>query len=1206
MIRIKPSLVRHLTLLSLVLSLSLGLAVADEPKKWQVYDGFTPDGYGRHLVFISGDEEYRSEEALSQMAKIMAVRHGFKCTVLYAQDPEQPGIVNPQVLDHIPGLEALRTADLMVIATRFRALPDDQMGEIERYLKSGRPVIGLRTANHGFRFPKESKWHNWSWKYNGEKEAWAEGFGGLVLGSWFFSHHGWHGKESTRGIPEKGAERHEILRGIEPGSVWGATDVYGVKDPIPGEDVQILLRGQVLAGMEMDSEPLGKGPYEKAPSYVLEGSNDKNDPMQALAWTKSYQLPGGREGRVFTSTLGASVDLMAEGTRRLIANGVFWCLGMDIPAKTDVTLVGDFQPTPFKTHKREYWEERQLKVSDFDLAEPLYEESGALQGEVELPYFSVKGGRDGYGFDFATHPTNRHRLYRFYDRQAEYYLDGNEVPDILPPYPGLEAGTFGHWGMFHKNSFKDRRWNLMEDGGVVCGILRVNGKTYTRAIAIRLSDELSCAFDTETLRYTHVWKGSFVKYSPSRWGIGHGIEPDGKVIETFEDAPQAGEFSGYRMLGSQVILEYQVGDSMRFSSPSIDPAGKFAPNEGDLAAATFPAAGEARYADRAITLSGKPGEPIPGQPFAIDRIPVPLHNEFGSVMLIGGHDFFANGDAAVCTMFGDVWRVSGLDDDLDAVTWTRIATGLNQALGLSIFDEKIYVIGRDRITRLHDLNDDGEIDYYENFCDDFPSSSGGHDFYTGLQRDGNGYFYFVAANSGVIRVAPDGSSAEAIADGLRNTNGVGASPDGSFITTSTNEGDWTPASAVFEVKDGDYYGRHFKQDGPAIAPAMCYLPRGIDNSSGGQVFANSEKWGPLNGQLFHFSFGAGTWMMILRDTAEGKRAQGAAVLMPGDFESGAHRGRFSPKDGQLYVSGADGWGNYAITDGDFARVRYLGDDHNQLPIGWKAHRNGMVIEFANAVDPASLKAENFFAQAWNYEYADAYGSLEYSLKQPETPGHDPVAVTSVHPIGEDGKTIFVEMPDLVPAMQMQVHARLESADGEAFKLDMYPTVLWLREDFSGFDGYEKSGTEKATELSLRVAFPHPFKPKVAPIQGGRKIAVTAISGLQYDVKEIHAKPGEAISIEFRNLDTIPHNFVLAAKDRLMQVGNAANLMLADPKAAAQHHVPDSDDVLHFTPMLNHNRRYSLRFHAPEEPGSYPFLCTYPGHWAVMNGVLIVE
>lgn len=1174
-------------------------------KQWQTYEGYGPEGYGRHLVFISGDEEYRSEEALSQLAKIMAVRHGFKCTVLYAQDPAIPGVVNPQVLDHIPGLEALRTADLMVIATRFRALPDSQMEEIRTYLESGRPVVGLRTANHGFRFPEDSKWHHWSWRYRGEKEDWAEGFGGLVLGSWFFSHHGWHGRESTRGIPETGAEGHEILRGIDRFSVWGATDVYGVKEPIPGDDVQILLRGQVLAGMEPDSTPLGKGPYERAPAYISEGSNDKNDPMQALAWTKSYRLPGGRKGRVFATTLGASTDFEAEGTRRLIANGIFWCLGMQVPGKTDVSLVDDYEPTPFKTHSRSYWEERKLMVSDFDLKTPLHESVESAQGEVAVPYFDVRGGRNGTGYDFAGHPANRYRLYDFYARQAEHYLEGNEVPTLLPNYPGLEGGIFGHWGKVHKNSYKDRRWNLMADSGVICGILRVGGQTFTRAIVIRLGDGLSCAFDTETLRYTHLWEGGFVKYSPSRWGIGQGIEPDGRVLRADLGDAREGRFQGYYRVGDSMALAYEIDGREYFSIPSLDESGEFNGGESPKARVDMARSGKARWADQSITLSGKVGERIPGSPFAIDRIPVPLHNQFGSVMLIGGHDFFTNGDAAVCTMFGDVWRVSGLDETLEAVTWTRIAAGLNQSLGLCIHEDRVYVIGRDRITRLHDLNGDGEMDFYENFCDSFPSSSGGHDFYTGLQRDGNGYFYFVAANEGVIRVAPDGSSAEPIATGLRNTNGVGASSDGNIVTTSTNEGDWTPASAVVEVRDGDFYGRYFKEGGEAIAPAMCYLPRGLDNSSGGQVFCDSSTWGPLEGKLFHFSFGAGTWMMILRDTEEGRRTQGAAVPLPGDFESGAHRGRFHPRDGHLYVSGADGWGNYALTDGDFARVRYLGEEMN-LPISWQAYANGILLRFAEPLDPDSLDPGKVFAQAWNYEYADAYGSLEYSIAQPDLPGHDPISVDGVHAIGSEGKTIFVEMRSIVPAMQMQVHGRFRLASGEAFKLDLYPTVLWLRDDFKAFEGYRPSESEKARELILRVAFPHPFEPKHPPTKGGRRVAVTAVSGLQYEQQEIRVVAGERISLDFRNLDTIPHNLVLVKPGKMEIVGAAANQMLADPKAAALHYVPDMDEVLHYTPMLNHNRRYSLQIQAPEKPGRYPYLCTYPGHWAVMNGIMVVE
>ncbi|NNE92206.1 MAG: hypothetical protein HKN23_11210, partial [Verrucomicrobiales bacterium] len=1200
----------------------------DEPKQWQVYDGYAPDGYGRHLVFVSGDEEYRSEEALSQLAKIMAVRHGFKCTVLYAQDPEKPGFVNPQVLNHIPGLEALETADLMVIATRFRALPDDQMDKIEAYLMSGRPVVGLRTANHGFRFPEDSKWHHWSWKYEGEKKAWHQGFGGLVLGSWFFSHHGWHGKESTRGIPEKGARKHEILRGIEPESVWGATDVYGVKEPIPGDDVQILLRGQVLTGMEMDSEPLGPGPYEKAPDYIREGSNDKNKPMQALAWTKSYQIPNGRKGRVFSTTLGASQDLAAEGTRRLLANGIFWCLGMAVPQETNVEIVDEFEPSPFKTHKREYWEERKLKVSDFDLKTPFYpENTGWKTRAAELAET---------GYEFATHPVNQYRPYNWYADQAASFLRSNEeLPSLLPHFPDLDGGIQGHWGVFHKNSYKDRRYNLAERGSTASGIFRAGKMTLPRAIAVSLAPDFHCAFDPVTMRYTHIWKGDFLNFPSNRWGIGGGFSPGGKIIyenpskfgwflpELEKEKPDV-QFLGHFKIGEKTIFRFVVEGHEVWSSPSAkkngdgnwefvqeieysrvvpdvtfasaNPGGMFVgPKLRELALA----GGEPRYADKSITLAGKVGQPIPNSPFAIDRIPVPLHNDFGSVMLLSGLDFFENGDAAVCTMMGDVWRVSGLDAELKNVTWTRIAKGLNQALGLSIHGDTIYVIGRDRISRLHDLNGDGEIDFYENFCDDFPASTGGHDFYVGLQRDSNGYFYFVAANSGVVKVAPDGSSAEIIADGLRNTNGIGVRVDG-LVVTSTNEGDWTPASAIMEVRDGDFYGRGAKKDGEPIAPAMAYIPRGIDNSSGGQIFCTSEIWGPLKDQLLHFSFGNGLWMMCLRDEKDGARTQGAIVPFPGDFESGAHRGRFNPKDGQLYVVGADGWGNYAITDGSFARVRFNPDAEFTYPTGWKAHKNGIRLNFATAIDPESVKPENFLCQQWNYQYGPHYGSLEFSLKARETPGHDPVTVKSAHVL-DGGKSVFLEMPSLTPSMQFHIYGEAKTASGADFKVNLFPTLLRLDDDFSKFDGYSASSPDKVTKLDLPVRWPVPFKPKVPNGKPGSLRHIEAISGLRFSEKEIHAKPGERITIRFKNKDSIPHNFVLCKPGTFQTVGQASNEMLSNPKIAELHYVPETDDVLHFTPMLYTNQQHELHIAAPTEPGTYPYICTFPGHWAVMKG-----
>jgi len=296
---------------------------------WVTYEGSDGPGRGRRIVLISGDEEYRSEEALPQLAQILARRHGFTCTVLFAVDPRD-GTIAPTVVDNIPGLEALRTADLMVIATRFRNLPDEQMKEIADYVESGRPIVGMRTATHAFNIPRDRTYARYS--YNSRE--WEGGFGRQVLGETWISHHGRHGQQSTRGVIAEGAEDHPILRGIADGDIWGPTDVYAVRLPLPGDSRPLVL-GQVLVGMKPDDKP-------------LEGK--KNDPMMPIVWTKTYKSDSGHQGRVVTSTFGAATDFVAPGSRRMFVNAVYWALGMEdkIPAggaKAD--LVGDYNPTPF-------------------------------------------------------------------------------------------------------------------------------------------------------------------------------------------------------------------------------------------------------------------------------------------------------------------------------------------------------------------------------------------------------------------------------------------------------------------------------------------------------------------------------------------------------------------------------------------------------------------------------------------------------------------------------------------------------------------------------------------------------------------------------------------------------------------------------------------------------------------------------------------
>ena len=323
----------------------LCLSVVQGDDAWNTYPGREGAGHGKSVVLVSGDEEYRSEEALSQLGKILSTRHGFDCVVLYAID-EESGEIAPNEQENIPGLKALGNADLMVIATRFRNLPDEQMKEIDDYLRSGRPVIGMRTATHAFKVPKDSPYAHYSFNYNGDKQGWTQGFGRSVLGETWISHHGHHKHESTRGILAPNAKTHPILRGIENGDIWGPTDVYGVRLPLPGDSKPLVL-GQVLENMNPDSAPV-QGAQKNGKKSIA-----KNDPMMPVAWVKSYSVEGGPRGKVFTTTMGASTDLVSEGVRRMIINACYWAVGLEdeISEDLDVDIVGDFEPTMYGFRK---------------------------------------------------------------------------------------------------------------------------------------------------------------------------------------------------------------------------------------------------------------------------------------------------------------------------------------------------------------------------------------------------------------------------------------------------------------------------------------------------------------------------------------------------------------------------------------------------------------------------------------------------------------------------------------------------------------------------------------------------------------------------------------------------------------------------------------------------------------------------------------
>lgn len=470
----------------------------------------------------------------------------------------------------------------------------------------------------------------------------------------------------------------------------------------------------------------------------------------------------------------------------------------------------------------------------------------------------------------------------------------------------------------------------------------------------------------------------------------------------------------------------------------------------ELATASAPASdlialthgGPARWITPVVTQGTLGNE---AGPYVVDTLSAPDDNPWKSYLRFSGLDFFSNGDAAICSISGDVWIVSGIDDKLNKLTWRRFATGLFQPLGLKIVDDIVYVIGRDQITRLHDLNNDGEADFYENFNNGCKVTPGAHEFCTCLETDPQGNFYYTKCGNptehggSMLKVSKDGSKIEVYASGLRNPNGMAISPEG-IISTSDNEGEWVPASRIDFVKSGQFLGFVPTAHGPTPNhPGYpIWIPHSIDNSSGGQVWVTSDKWGPLKGAFLHTSYGASSLYLVMPEIVN-QRLQGGTYKFPLKFASGIMRARFNPKDGQLYVCGLKGWQTNGVRDGAFQRVRYTGKPL-AIPREIHAHKNGVEISFTAPLDPKLAEdVESWGVSRWNYRWTSQYGSHDWSVANPQQQGHDTVEVKSAR-ISKDHRTVFLEIPSIAPVMQMEIQYNVATEDGTPIEQEIYQTI----------------------------------------------------------------------------------------------------------------------------------------------------------------------
>jgi putative heme-binding domain-containing protein len=446
-------------------------------------------------------------------------------------------------------------------------------------------------------------------------------------------------------------------------------------------------------------------------------------------------------------------------------------------------------------------------------------------------------------------------------------------------------------------------------------------------------------------------------------------------------------------------------------------------------------------------------------PFAIDVLQRPTDNPWFCRMRLTGFDFTPDGnEAIVCAWDGSIWRVSGLKQLPDntptgsdgrriKLKWRRIASGLFQPLGVKIVQGEIYITCRDQICILHDLNGDGEIDHFENFNNDHQVTDHFHEFAMGLQTDAAGNFYYaksarhaltalVPHHGTLLRVSRDGSRTDIVANGFRAANGVCINPDGTFIVTD-QEGHWNPKNRINWVKEGGFYGNMFgyhdvtDSSDDAMQQPLCWITNAFDRSPAELLWVDSPRWGALDGKLLNLSYGYGQVYVVPHEEIDGQKQGGMCALPIPRFPTGVMRGRFHPTDGQLYLCGMFAWAGSQTQPGGLYRLRYTGKPAH-LPVGLNAHRNGMAVTFTDKLDAASARdPKNYSVKTWSLKRTAGYGSKHYNERS--------LKVTSVK-LSEDGKQVFLQIPDIAPTWCMEIKYEVQSAAGKPIRGRIHNTI----------------------------------------------------------------------------------------------------------------------------------------------------------------------
>ena len=539
-------------------------------------------------------------------------------------------------------------------------------------------------------------------------------------------------------------------------------------------------------------------------------------------------------------------------------------------------------------------------------------------------------------------------------------------------------------------------------------------------------------------------------------GIAHMMSMHGKQ-DTFlalVDAPDGVTWSSTKDKRSVLMAIPPGNESLRIKvmmgrADSVEAFTKLAANSAPAAdLKPYTMGGDAQWSE-SVSTKGQRGKNDGA--YTIDTLPVPDKNPYRAWLRLSGFDFFEDDSrAAVCTWNGDVWLVEGINESLRSLKWTRIASGMFQPLGLKIVDDEIYVLCRDQITLLRDVNGDGETDFYQNFNNDHQVTAHFHEFALDLKLGEDGDFYYtkgachaadaiVPQHGTLIRVARDGSSSDIVAKGFRAPNGLGLGPNGEKLVAD-NQGHWMPANRINWVEPDGFYGYmqgyHDRKEFQGFDDPLCWIHPKVDRSPGTFLWVPDGRWGPLKDKILSVSYGMGQIFHVLTEEIEGVH-QGGVVRFPLEFKTGVTRANFRPTDGQLYVAGLFGWAGNKTQPGGFYRVRYTGKPL-YMPESLNIAADGIMLRFTEPLDiESATDPGNYDIEQWNYDWTEEYGSPD--LKLDGSPGRDKVHISQIT-LSSDQQTVYLSIPAIQRVMQMNIELNLKAQDGTKINHQVHHTI----------------------------------------------------------------------------------------------------------------------------------------------------------------------